>query len=515
MGAVIQVIRPQVEIEMAGVDITDRYVIREGIRLEWTSDFPELATFTASSLTLYLKNQDDAFSPTNPSNFFTDNSLPQHGYKTQVIVRIGVDDNLPVAFVGIVEEINITLDSTRAQIRLLDLSTLYRRDAVDDFGEQETDILISDIDGYNADYSTFRPLFKLPIAKSPISIGSVEVSDPVDVEVVPSIRSEGKDLSYENVEVDHNSATVLFESEPPDEEDQNLVVSWKHPFLYKRPDTLARMLLKHSDFYDDLGYTDDSAARIGIPQAVVRNDNEENFSSHSRPRAAEGAGVVRWLSRDLLPNDAHPTNNSAFWYFCADHEFFEYDEYQDEYRLVSHLILETEEAKSIGAYSDSQISPTNPSRSAKMVFFFSGATGPGTISIAGEVDDGSGGYVTKTETIKVDASPAASYTSRRAYRRNIAINIDDVSGGTLEIDFELENIFTLFQFTTVDHNIFYFLATNTASGDSAETRTEKYVRIYKYTLSSDTWEEIADETDEYPQMAVNYDLGGRYYVGCR
>ena len=403
-------ISPDLKIFVEDIDVTSKFVIDHGTQIEWISDYPNLTSFTASSLTFYLNSITDEFDISNPNNFFVAEGLPAHGRKAKVIVQFGLSAaDLLVIFAGLIEEIETQLTDTKTKILVLDLSSQYRRDSITNFGIAQTSVEISDFRDANADYSKSNPIFRFPESRFPISRNSVSITTPAGVSIVPSVESEGE-LSYRNVEVDHPNGTLLFESEPPNAELQQIIADWKHPLRYRRPDTLARLLLEHAGFFDELGITDTRIARASIKSAKLR-DTEPRFSSHGRPRWGESTGIVRYMMRDgVHQNIAHLIGRSPVWFLVENGNFIEYDEYQDE------------------------------------------------ISIISSVPDSD---------------------------------------------------FALFQFTTADFDRFFFLATNRARGDV--TNASDSIRIYQYIISAGTWTLLADESDEYPQLAHPYDLGPSIY----
>ena len=220
---------PDISIEMGGQDVTYLWDANTSIDIEWTLDYPRLNSFLSSSITLFLDNSGGTFDTKNEDNFFVQNSLPQHGRKVKVIVSLGFrGETLTQVFAGVIDEITLTMDSTRAKILVLDIGSTFRRGNVTNFGTEEvgpdrTGNYFTLITGAKDDYSKFNPTFKLPLNRFPLSIESVIDIDAINfvsgnevetqLQVVPSRNTEGI-LSNKNVEVDYEAGKITFEKEP-------------------------------------------------------------------------------------------------------------------------------------------------------------------------------------------------------------------------------------------------------------------------------------------------------------
>ena len=503
MSSPIQV-SPQIRITMADEDVTSHYVVDKGMNVELTTDFPTYAAFTTSSLTLHLDNSNLEFDPNNSSNFFTDNNYPQHGRRVPVLVELSITNNdFSVVFAGQIDQVKTTLEDTIAEILVVDLSIRFRNNEVRNYGEQVRSFNINSISGSNSEYAQFNPEFAFPSRKFPISKGSVSVETPEGVEIISTVRTEGFDLTYENAEVSLEDGKLKFEAEPPDEEEQDVTATWKYILRYKRPDTLAWMLLKNVDFYEELGYTNDTVARATIPRARLRHPDIEQFSSHGKIGFDENLGIVRWMKRTLLSNDNHINNQSPFWYFAADSSFIEYDEYQDSYKVLSNVAQgsDIEQIVTSGSYDYDQHSLDDPQNPSYIIFRFTGNVGDGSVHIIGE--RGTDGIRVSEE---IEVNGAGDYVSNNIYEDEIFYTVNDVTGGSLGISAEPLSPWVIMQFDTVDFNNFYFLCTNSPIGDSSSSLTSVDVRIYKYVLTTDTWTLIAEKIDEQPQLAHVFDL---------
>ena len=502
--------RPDLRIYIGGIDITQYYVIDDGLQVEWTADYPSLSTFTTSSVTVILDNLDRYFDPRALSNFFTDNSMPNHGHNAHVAIELGFEGDVVFVFAGVIADIQTSLDNTKAEVLILDLSAQLRNNRVIDFGESQPTVDINRVVDANSEFQKFQPIFKFPEGRYPISMESVIAhlvyrdlsQEPDPINIVSSVRKEGI-LSPLNAEVDYEDGEITFESAPLESENQQILASWKYLYRFKRPDTLARLLLENSNIYDQLGYSNDTVARAGIPQARVRHDRAPQFSSHGRIGFLEGKGVVRWMGRTLLANSSHLDNVSTYWYFTADSDFLEYDEYQDEHRTVSTIPDQSEELRASASYTVNHTTViANPSRDGKLKFTFTGGTGTGRISILGTLN-----LTQLSENIEVDLGSETEYTSFNEYDDQITFQVrGGISGGTLRIEAVLENEFVLMDCATLDYSTFYFLATNDLRGDSTSVLVGLDVRIYRYQIQTDTWTLIADKSDQWPQTAIPYDF---------
>ena len=516
MSSPIQV-SPQIRITMADEDVTSHYVVDKGMNVELTTDFPTYAAFTTSSLTLHLDNSNLEFDPNNSSNFFTRNNYPQHGRRVPVLVELSITNNdFSVVFAGQIDQVKTTLEDTIAEILVVDLSIRFRNNEVRNYGEQVRSFNINSIQGANSQYAQFSPQFLFPSKLFPISKGSVDVETPDGVTIVPSVRTEGFELSYENAEISHDEGIITFEAEPEDEEEQDVTVSWKYILRYKRPDSLVWMLLKNVNFYDELGYSNDTIARATIPKATLRHPDSEQFSSHGRIGFEQNIGVVRWMKRGVLSNNDHIDNQSPFWYFAADANFIEYDEYQDSYKVLSSVGQGTdiERIVSSGTYDNDQQSLSDPSDQSHLIFNFTGSvSGEGYIHVIGERpgfdrENNVSRDVRVSEKIEIDGT--GTYRTKNSYNDEIFYTVVDVSGGQLSIDAEPLSPWVIMQFDTVDFNTFYFLTTNDFRADSTDSRTEIHNRIYRYVLNTDTWTLIASEEDEFVQIAHESDMQAGY-----
>ena len=290
---------PAVRIEIEGVDVTNRWIRRDGMIVGKQLDYPNTSRFRSSEIRFNVDNEDGYFDYSNPNNFFVANGLPAHGRGAKVLVRLGLSaSELAPVFGGIISELVTSLGDTKAQITLHDLSQTLSRSAVKNLGEEITR-RITDFDGVNGDYDDLDPVFYfpwwgLPIARNSVSlVVHIEGGTDIDINIVDTIATSGM-LSNTRAEVDYNRGLIRFEAPPTDGADTEITATWKVDYKYKRPDFLIRQLLKHSGIQSELGITDEKAARFGIEQALVSHPSSESFSSHGRPYPEEN-GVVRWI----------------------------------------------------------------------------------------------------------------------------------------------------------------------------------------------------------------------------
>ena len=325
---------PAVRIEIEGVDVTNRWIRRDGMIVGKQLDYPNTSRFRSSEIRFNVDNEDGIFDYSNPSNFFLANGLPAHGRGAKVLVRLGLSaSELTPVFGGIISELVTSLGDTKAQITLHDLSQKLSRTDVKSFGEEITR-RITDFDGVNGDYDDLDPIFYFPWWGLPIARNSVslvvhpEDGTDIDINIVDTIATSGM-LSNTRAEIDYNRGLIRFEAPPTDGADTEITATWKVDYKYKRPDFLIRQLLKHSGIQSELGITDEKAARFGIEQALVSHPSSESFSSHGRPYPQEN-GVVRWIKRD-------DSGDTPVWGMIQDQRYIEYDEHQDEYTQVATL----------------------------------------------------------------------------------------------------------------------------------------------------------------------------------
>lgn len=327
---------PAVRVEIEGVDVTDRLTRDaqgrwEPITIGQSLDYPESRTFRSSGLSFNLDNEDGDFDHSNPNNFFVRHNKPAHGRGAQVLVRLGRSKSeLMPAFAGQINGVQTSLQHTKAQIKVVDISVRLRQKAVENFG-QVVKRRITDFDLANVDYNDYDPIFYFPIL--PIVRGSVSVvvhqgDSDIPIEIVDTVATTGT-LSNTRAEIDYNRGLIRFEAPPADGADTQITATWKIDYRYKRPDFLVRQLLKENGIQTELGISDDKAARFGIEQALVSHPTDRSFTSHGRPYPAEN-GVVRWIDRDN-------SGDTPVWRMVQDQRFLEYDEFQDEYTKIATL----------------------------------------------------------------------------------------------------------------------------------------------------------------------------------
>ena len=325
---------PAVRIEIEGVDVTNRWIRRDGMIVGKQLDYPNTSRFRSSEIRFNVDNEDGYFDYSNPNNFFVANGLPAHGRGAKVLVRLGLSaSELAPVFGGIISELVTSLGDTKAQITLHDLSQKLSRTDVKSFGEEITR-RITDFDGVNGDYDDLDPVFYfpwwgLPIARNSVSL-TVHPEDGTDIniDIVDTIATSGM-LSNTRAEVDYNRGLIRFEAPPTDGADTEITATWKVDYKYKRSDFLIRQLLKHSGIQSELGITDENAARFGIEQALISHPTDESFSSHGRPYPEEN-GVVRWIKRD-------DSNDTPVWHDDSGPTVCGVYEHQDEYTQVATL----------------------------------------------------------------------------------------------------------------------------------------------------------------------------------
>ena len=296
---------PSIRIDIAGVDVTSRLTRTvqgrwDPITIGTSLDYPELLTFRSNLIQFNLDNADGDFDYSTPNNFFVRNGFPAHGRGASVLIELGLSatERVPV-FAGQVSGVRTSLQHTRAEIRTIDLSTKLRRNRIEAFGEEITR-KITDFDGASADYDNLDPIFYFPIGLRAVLRGSVSLTvhengGDVSINIVDTVKLSGV-LSNRNAEIDYGRGLIRFEAPPADGETTQITATWKVAYAYKRPDYLTRQLIKHSGLQSQLGITDDTQARFGITQALMRHPSDRSFTSHGRPYPQEN-GVVRWMRR--------------------------------------------------------------------------------------------------------------------------------------------------------------------------------------------------------------------------
>ena len=326
---------PAYQIEIQGVDVTSRWIKRDGMAVGKSLDYPELLNFRSSGVQFNLDNADGAFDYSNPSNFFVSNSLPAHGRGAQVLVSLGRSESeLAPVFAGEISAVVTSLRDTRARIKARDLSVVLRQKTIENFGLEITR-RITDYAGANTDYDELNPVFYFPVWALPISRGSVSLTveedgSDVTINVVDVVGTTGV-LSNRNAEVDYNRGLIRFEVAPTDGEDTIIDATWRQDYIYKRPDFLIRSLLENAGINTLIGITDATDARFAIEGALVRDDTDRVFSTHGRPYF-EKEGITRWLKRDA-------TNQKI--YLAHDWNLVEYDERLDEYDAFTRVPADT------------------------------------------------------------------------------------------------------------------------------------------------------------------------------
>ena len=320
---------PAYQIEIQGVDVTDRWIKRDGMTVGKSLDYPELLNFKSSGVQFNLDNADGAFDYSNPDNLFLDNSLPAHGRGAQVLVSLGRSQSeLAPVFAGEISAVVTSLRNTKARIKVRDLSVVLRQKTIENFGSEITR-RITDYAGANTDYDDLNPVFYFPVWALPISRGSVSLTveedgSDVAINVVDVVGTTGV-LSNRNAEVDYSRGLIRFEAAPTDGEDTVIDATWKQDYVYKRPDFLIRSLLENAGINTLIGITDTDDARFAIEQALVRHDSDRLFSSHGRPYFNR-PGIVRYLIYSSTQNKV---------YFIQDARLIEYDKDADVYSEIS------------------------------------------------------------------------------------------------------------------------------------------------------------------------------------
>ena len=329
---------PAYQIEIQGVDVTSRWIKRDGMTVGKSLDYPELLNFRSSGVQFNLDNADGAFDYSNPNNFFVSNSLPAHGRGAQVLVKLGRSHSeLAPVFAGEISAVVTSLRNTKARINARDLSVVLRRSDVQNFGQPITRP-ITDYEGANADYDDLNPVFYFPIWGLPISRGSVTLTvhhsdgTAISINIVETIATEGI-LSNKNAEIDYNRGLIRFEAPPDDGVDTVIVATWKKDYQYRRPDALIRELLVNAKLHTKLSLTPENAA-FAISPALVRHPTDRVFSSNGRPYF-EKEGIVRWMKID----DTDPDHIKR--YFAHENRLVEYDEKLDQYTELGSVPEDT------------------------------------------------------------------------------------------------------------------------------------------------------------------------------
>lgn len=327
-----QLFRPVVQIEIEGQDVTGRWDPNDGMALSRSLDQQRLFRFQSGEVTFSLDNFDRHFDYGNANNFFVANNLPAHGRGGKVLIRVGLSaDTIVPMFAGIISKVATSLNDTKAEFTLHDLSVPLSNNQIDNFGQTLTR-KITDFDDAALFYNEFNPVFNIPAWGLPISRGSVaatilEDGTEVPLNIVDAVATQGT-LSNRNIEIDYTTGQIRFEAEPRDGVDAQITVTWKTDHRHKRPDTLIRLLLAQAGIDDRIGISSAERRHFAIEQSLVQVPNR-TFSSHGRPHPQE-SGVVRWLRRD-------DSAGTPVWQMIQDAQYIEYDEYQDEYTKVATL----------------------------------------------------------------------------------------------------------------------------------------------------------------------------------
>ena len=282
----VNIFTPAYQIEIQGVDVTDRWVKRDGMTVGKSLDYPELLNFRSSGVQFNLDNADGSFDYSNPDNLFLDNSLPAHGRGAQVLVSLGRSQSeLAPVFAGEISAVVTSLRDTRARIKVRDLSVVLRQKTIENFGLEITR-RITDYADADTDYDELNPVFFFPGWALPISRGSVSLTveedgSDVTINVVDVIGTTGV-LSNRNAEVDYSRGIIRFEAAPTDGAETIIDATWKQDYVYKRPDFLIRSLLENAGINTLIGITDATDARFAIEGALVRHDTDRIFSTHGQ-----------------------------------------------------------------------------------------------------------------------------------------------------------------------------------------------------------------------------------------
>ena len=118
----LRVNTPAYQIEIEGVDVTDRWIRRDGLNIQTALDYPRSQVFRSGQVTFNLDNSDSTFDASEPANFFVDNGLPAHGRGATVLIRLGESAiDLVAAFAGKVSVVTTSLQSTKARFQAHDL----------------------------------------------------------------------------------------------------------------------------------------------------------------------------------------------------------------------------------------------------------------------------------------------------------------------------------------------------------------------------------------------------------
>lgn len=305
------------QILIAGVDVSDRLVPRTSFTITQSLDYPQLLSFNTSSTSFKLRNKDGLFSIGDSTNFFTSHGRPRHGRGTDVVILV---DNI-VLFAGIV--VNIQYNNRDATITVNDMRTTLNS-TVDRFG-LDMMRMISNYDGYNELYTVENPQFSipeqyLPVIRDSISDIVVHLSDgtAVPITIVDAITIVG-DTDYRRVQIDYTTGQLIFEAAPPDGANSQISLRWKTDFRYLRPDTLVKKLLNNSLLSTRL---DSPHLTDFVKKSLVKGLAKKVASSHGRPNLST-EGITRWLMKE-----------GNTWTMASGPNIIEYDDPTDSYRII-------------------------------------------------------------------------------------------------------------------------------------------------------------------------------------
>lgn len=125
-------------VEISGIDVTEDLLKDPPVRLSKSIDAVVLNQYRADSITIALRNSDEKYTPANPANFWTTNSLNLGGYQESVNIFVESYVNnawvSTLAFSGIIETQAEVYADVRVNITAHDITVKLERFTINDFG---------------------------------------------------------------------------------------------------------------------------------------------------------------------------------------------------------------------------------------------------------------------------------------------------------------------------------------------------------------------------------------------
>ena len=319
------------QIDIAGIDVTDK-LIDVPITIRHATDFPFFSDTEISDVTFDLVSENSEFDPMQPNNWFVDNwnridggAWNQSGYRCPVKIRWTSGSAEYLMFDGVIIDIVPDVETESAIIKCTDGSYQLREAELgflEDFGVLRYITLgFPNKENVYRLPSTAPPVFPITVSAQLHTTGGAQSLNRV--ESLPNIlRDDCKRLAKDAIDfiVNSNAPSIQVDQGKDVPDTDSISARFREPFRWKRLDSIAKEIVKHSSLHVRQGETDPEPIGIEVPDFEFLTPAME-YASRGRVgwhieggKSLDSPPAWQWtgFERDFVVN---PENGDAFFLY--------------------------------------------------------------------------------------------------------------------------------------------------------------------------------------------------------